>query len=185
MNEPQFTQDPLPESNGAEGRGGPAIQERPFWSKAFAGKESWLPATLVGVILAVVAGVGFFFLRDAHFSDSGAKRFDTRNPGNASLRASRELGAAGDGGQAPLPPIQKLPDPVPLPVGPVSVHPVTPPPAGAAPGTASMRLCYPMKGPGRTDRVAMGVGLPPWCSLRRPPRQPLSRVLTPEPLTAT
>ena len=93
MSEPQFTPDPLPESNAVEGRGGPTIQERPFWSKVIAGKESWLPATLVGVILAVVAGVGFFFLRDAHFSDSGAKRFDTRNSGNTSLKASRELGA--------------------------------------------------------------------------------------------
>ena len=79
MNEPQFTPDPLPESKMPETRGGPSIQERPFWAKVMAGKESWLPATLVGVILAVVAGIGFFFLRDAHFSESGAKRFDSRN----------------------------------------------------------------------------------------------------------
>ena len=107
MTEPQFTPDPIPEEKPNDGRGGPAIQERPFWSKVIAGKESWLPATLVGVILAVVAGIGFFFLRDAHFSESGAKRFDSRNSGT-SLKASRELGAAGDGGQAPLPPIAKL-----------------------------------------------------------------------------
>ena len=158
MNEPQFTPDPLPEANGVEGRGGPAIQERPFWSKVIAGKESWLPATLVGVILAVVAGIGFFFLRDAHFSDSGAKRFDTRNSGNASLKASRELGAAGDGGQAPLPPIQKLPDPVPVPVGPVSVHPVTPPPAGVAPRNRFDSPLLPNEGTGKDGQGGYGGG---------------------------
>lgn len=159
MTEPQFTPDPIPEEKPNDGRGGPAIQERPFWSKVTAGKESWLPATLVGVILAVVAGIGFFFLRDAHFSESGAKRFDSRNSGT-SLKASRELGAAGDGGQAPLPPIAKLPDPVnpPMPVGAVSVHPVTPAPAGVTPRNRFDAPLLPNEGTGKDGQGAYGGG---------------------------
>ena len=159
MSEAQFTHDPIPEEKPNDGRGGPAIQERPFWSKVIAGKESWLPATLVGVILAVVAGISFFFLRDAHFSESGAKRFDSRNSGT-SLKASRELGAAGDGGQAPLPPITKLPDPVntPMPVGPVSVHSVTPPPAGAAPRNRFDAPLLPNEGTGKDGQGGYGGG---------------------------
>ena len=159
MTEPQFTPDPIPEEKPNDGRGGPAIQERPFWSKVTAGKESWLPATLVGVILAVVAGIGFFFLRDAHFSESGAKRFDSRNSGT-SLKASRELGAAGDGGQAPLPPIAKLPDPVnpPMPVGAVSVHPVTPAPAGVTPRNRFDAPLLPNEGTGKDGQGGYGGG---------------------------
>ena len=159
MNEPQLMPNPLPESNVSEGRGGPAIQERPFWSKVIAGKESWLPATLVGVILAVVAGIGFFFLRDAHFTESGVKRFYSRNSGT-SLKASRELGAAGDGGQAPLPPVAKLPDPVnpPMPVGPVSVHPVSPPSAGAAPRNRFDAPLLPNEGTGKDGQGGYGGG---------------------------
>lgn len=158
MSEPQLRPDPLPEANVAEGRGGPAIQERPFWSRVMAGKESWLPATLVGVILAVVAGIGFFFLRDAHFSDSGAKRFDTRNSGNASLKASRELGAAGDGGQAPLPLPPKLPDPAPMPVMPMAAHPVTPQPAGAVPRNRFDSPLLPNEGTGKDGQGGYGGG---------------------------
>ena len=158
MNEPKLIPEPLAESDAVEGRGGPAIQERPFWAKVIAGKESWLPATLVGVILAVVAGIGFFFLRDAHFGDGGAKRFDSRNSGNSSLKASRELGAAGDGGQAPLPTIQKMPDPVPVPVGQVSVHPVTPPPAGAAPKNRFDSPLLPNEGTGKDGQGGYGGG---------------------------
>ncbi len=159
MSEAQNTPDSLPDAQVTEGRGGPAIQERPFWSKVFAGKESWLPATLVGVILAVVAGIGFIFLRDAHFSESGAKHFDSRNSGT-SLKASRELGAAGDGGQAPLPPITKLPDPVntPMPVGLVSVHSVTPPPAGAAPRNRFDAPLLPNEGTGKDGQGGYGGG---------------------------
>lgn len=159
MTEPQFTPEPIPEEKPNDGRGGPAIQERPFWSKVIAGKESWLPATLVGVILAVVAGIGFFFLRDAHFSDSGAKRFDSRNSGT-SLKASRELGAAGDGGQAPLPPIAKLPDPVnpPMPVGPVSVHPVAAQPAGVTPRNRFDAPLLPNEGTGKDGQGGYGGG---------------------------
>ncbi len=159
MTEPQFTPDPIPEEKPNDGRGGPAIQERPFWSKVIAGKESWLPATLVGVILAVVAGIGFFFLRDAHFSESGAKRFDSRNSGT-SLKASRELGAAGDGGQAPLPPIAKLPDPVnpPMPVGAVSVHPVAAQPAGVTPRNRFDAPLLPNEGTGKDGQGGYGGG---------------------------
>ena len=159
MTEPQFTPDPIPEEKPNDGRGGPAIQERPFWSKVIAGKESWLPATLVGVILAVVAGIGFFFLRDAHFSESGAKRFDSRNSGT-SLKASRELGAAGDGGQAPLPPIAKLQDPVnpPMPVGAVSVHPVAAQPAGVAPRNRFDAPLLPNEGTGKGGQGGYGGG---------------------------
>ena len=159
MNEPRFT-DPLPEVNSAAGRGGPAIQERPFWSKVMAGKESWLPATLVGVILAVVAVIAFFFLRDARFSEGGPRRFDNKAAANTNLKASRELGAAGDGGQAPLPPIAKLPDQVnpPMPVGPVSVHPVTPPPAGAAPRNRFDAPLLPNEGTGKDGQGGYGGG---------------------------
>ena len=159
MTEPQFTPEPIPEEKPNDGRGGPAIQERPFWSKVIAGKESWLPATLVGVILAVVAGIGFFFLRDAHFSESGAKRFDSRNSGT-SLKASRELGAAGDGGQAPLPPIAKLPDPVnpPMPVGAVSVHPVAAQPAGVTPRNRFDAPLLPNEGTGKDGQGGYGGG---------------------------
>ena len=159
MTEPQFTPEPIPEEKPNDGRGGPAIQERPFWSKVIAGKESWLPATLVGVILAVVAGIGFFFLRDAHFSESGAKRFDSRNSGT-SLKASRELGAAGDGGQAPLPPIAKLQDPVnpPMPVGAVSVHPVAAQPAGVAPRNRFDAPLLPNEGTGKGGQGGYGGG---------------------------
>ncbi len=160
MSETQTTPDPLPESVGSAGRGGPAIQERPFWSRALAGKESWLPATLVGVILAVVAGIGFFFMRDAHFGESGAKRFDTRNSGNTTLKASRELGAAGDGGQAPLPPPAKLPDPVltPVPVMPVSAQPVSPQPAGAVPRNRFDSPLLPNEGTGKDGQGGYGGG---------------------------
>ena len=83
MNEPKFDAGSLPETEIQEGRGGPAIQERPMWSKVMAGKESWLPATLVGVILTVVAVIAFFFLR-MHISVTVA-------PGalTASLRVTR------------------------------------------------------------------------------------------------
>lgn len=157
MTEPQFTTDPLPESPVAEGRGGPSIQERPFWSKVMAGKESWLPATLVGVILAVVAGIGFFFLRDAHFSESGAKRFDSRSSGNTSLKASRELGAAGDGGQSPLPP-QKIPEPNPVPVMPMTPQPMAPQPAGAAPRNRFDAPLLPNEGAGKDGQGNYGGG---------------------------
>ena len=40
MSDPQLIPDNLSESNGLEGRGGPVIQERPFWSKVLAGNES-------------------------------------------------------------------------------------------------------------------------------------------------
>ena len=39
MSEAQNTPDSLPDAQVTEGRGGPAIQERPFWSKVMAGKE--------------------------------------------------------------------------------------------------------------------------------------------------
>ncbi len=158
MNEPQFTPDPLPESKMPETRGGPSIQERPFWAKVMAGKESWLPATLVGVILAVVAGIGFFFLRDAHFSESGAKRFDSRNSGNTSLKASHELGAAGDGGQAPFPPPPKLPDPGPMPVIPVAAHPVATQPAGVVPRNRFDAPLLPNEGTGKDGQGGYGGG---------------------------
>ncbi|BCA64948.1 hypothetical protein SHINM1_005500 [Fluviibacter phosphoraccumulans] len=160
MSEAQYTPDPLPDAQVTEGRGGPAIQERPFWSKVMAGKESWLPATLVGVILAVVTVIAFFFLRDARFSEGGPRRFDNKAVTYTNLKASRELGAAGDGGQAPLPPIAKLPDPVnpPMPVGPVSVHPVTPAPAGAAPRNRFDAPLLPNEGTGKDGQGGYGGG---------------------------
>ena len=160
MSDPQLIPDPLPESNGLAGRGGPVIQERPFWSKVLAGKESWLPATLVGVILAVVAVIAFFFLRDAHFSDSGAKRFDSKSSGNSSLKASRELGAAGDGGQAPLPPLPKIPEPSPMvmPMMPTPVQPMTPQPAGASPRNRYDSPLLPNEGTGKDGQGGYGGG---------------------------
>lgn len=157
MTEPKLTTDVLPESLATEGRGGPSIQERPFWSKAMAGKESWLPATLVGVILAVVAGIGFIFLKDAHFSESGAKRFDSKSSGNTSLKASRDLGAAGDGGQAPLPP-PKVPDPVPVAVMPMAPQPMTPQPAGAVPRNRFDAPLLPNEGAGKDGQGNYGGG---------------------------
>lgn len=120
------------------GRGGPTIQERPAWSKFMAGKESWLPATLVGLVIVVVVVIAFIFMRDARFSEGNAKRFDTKS-GNANLKASRELGAAGDGGQAPMPLPPRSPEPPPTP--PVQTAPMSPMgpmgPTGPAPtGTA-------------------------------------------------
>lgn len=114
------------------GRGTPAIQERPAWSRIMAGKESWLPATLVGSIITVVVVVSFYFLRDAHFSDSGARRFDTKT-GNSQLKASHDLGAAGDGGQAPMAPLPKIPELLPPPISPMPIQPqpMAPMPAGA------------------------------------------------------
>lgn len=157
MTEPQFTPDSLPESNVTEGRGGPSIQERPFWSKVLAGKESWLPATLVGVILAVVAGIGFFFLQDAHFSESGAKRFDSKSSGNTSLKASRDLGAAGDGGQAPMP-APKMPEPSPVPVMPMTPQPVAPQPSGAVPRNRFDAPLLPNEGAGKDGQGNYGGG---------------------------
>ncbi len=160
MNEPKFDAGSLPETEIQEGRGGPAIQERPMWSKVMAGKESWLPATLVGVILTVVAVIAFFFLRDAHFSDSGARRFDSKSSGNTSLKASRELGAAGDGGQAPLPPMPKIPEPSPMamPMMAPTVQPLPPAPAGAAPRNRFDAPLLPNEGTGKDGQGGYGGG---------------------------
>lgn len=157
MNEPRFT-DPLPEVNGAAGRGGPAIQERPFWSKVMAGKESWLPATLVGVILAVVAVIAFFFLRDARFSEGGPRRFDNKAAANTNLKASRELGAAGDGGQAPLAPMPKLAEPQPMPITPVPVQPMPSVPAGPPPRNRFDAPLLPNEGTGKDGQGGYGGG---------------------------
>ena len=158
MNEPNVTPDQPSELAVPEGRGRPTIQERPVWSKVMAGKESWLPATLIGVILAVVAVIAFVFLRDARFSDSGAKRFDSKSGGNTSLKASRELGAAGDGGQAPLPPMPKIPEPPPMPVVPTAVQPVPPSPAGAAPRNRFDAPLLPNEGTGKDGQGGYGGG---------------------------
>lgn len=159
MKDPQLIPDPLPEATAATGRGGPAIQERPLWSRVIAGKESWLPATLVGVILAVVAVIAFLFLRNTHFSDSGAKRFDGKASANTSLKASRELGAAGDGGQTPLPP--KLPDlspPIVMPVQPAMAPPMSPAPAGATPRNRFDAPLIPNEGTGKDGQGGYGGG---------------------------
>lgn len=141
------------------GRGGPAIQERPAWQRFMAGKESWLPATLVGVIITVVVVISFIFMRDAHFSESGAKRFDLRS-GNANLKASHELGAAGDGGQAPLPPPPKLPEPIqPMGMMPMQPGPVQPPgpmPAGANPRNRFDAPLVPNEGAGKEGQAGYG-----------------------------
>lgn len=158
MDDNKSVNEPLPDSLVAEGRGGPTIQERPIWSRVIAGKESWLPATLVGVILAVVAGIAFFFLRDAHFSDSGSRRFDTKSSGSGALKASRELGAAGDGGQSPLPPLPKTPEASPVPMVPTPVQPMPQGPAGALPRNRFDAPLLPNEGTGKDGQGGYGGG---------------------------
>lgn len=166
MNEPRWQNEPI-ESPGkssedqpsaAIGRGGPAIQERPAFSKFMAGKESWLPATLVGIVIVVVVAIAFIFMRDARFSDSGPKRFDSKS-GNTNLKASRELGAAGDGGQAPLQLPPKLPEPPPpLPVQTAPLPPMGPTPAGSAPRNRFDAPLLPNEGTGKDGQGGYGGG---------------------------
>lgn len=162
MNEPRWNQEPAePLEAGLDnaiGRGGPAIQERPAFSKFMAGKESWLPATLVGLVIAVVVVIAFIFMRDARFSDGGAKRFDSKS-GNTNLKASRELGAAGDGGQAPilLPP--KMPEPPPpLPIQTTPMPPVAPVPSGVQPRNRFDAPLLPNEGTGKDGQGSYGSG---------------------------
>lgn len=143
------------------GRGSPSIQERPALARFMAGKESWLPATLVGFIITVVVVISFYFLRDAHFSDSGSRRFDTKGT-NSQLKASHDLGAAGDGGQAPMAPLPKIPDILPPPIMPMPMQPqpMGPMPAGANPKNRFDAPLVPNEGTGK-DGQGTGAGGPP------------------------
>lgn len=162
MNEPRWQDEPDvshdEDPTKGIGRGGPAIQERPAFSKLMAGKESWLPATLVGLVIAVVVVIAFIFMRDARFSDGRPKRFDSKS-GNTNLKASRELGAAGDGGQAPIPLPPRLPEPpAPLPVQAAPLPPMAPTPAGAAPRNRFDAPLLPNEGTGKDGQGGYGGG---------------------------